>query len=158
MFFIVSIEPMYSQSVGNYEYLCDSVEKVNFFRGLLRKVAGASIPRDYQEEEDEEEDEYYDYEGWDFFERVYVVDDGSNVEALQDVPDEDQHGGTVCSARMVWKADYKGFHWLKYEMEEIDYTSNRGYVAFDILPKLDHVNDNVEVVRNIPLEQFVRIV
>ena len=40
--YFVSIEPIYSQSVGNYVYLCDSEEKVTNFRMLLRKVGMSS--------------------------------------------------------------------------------------------------------------------
>ncbi len=39
MLFLVSIEPIFSQPVGDYIYLCDSIDKVEYFRSIHRELA-----------------------------------------------------------------------------------------------------------------------
>ncbi len=135
MLYVVSIEPMYSQSVGNYEYLCDSKEKVNNFRARLRVCA----------ENSQQQGRAHDEESWRFYESVYVLED-------------DADPSKPCFARLVWKEEYEGFYWLDYEMLEINYDANLGIVEMEDLPKIDHVNDFVEVEHNIPFDKFVQLV
>ncbi len=79
MLYLVSIEPMYSQSVGNYYYLCDSTDKVEFFRQVLREFG-----RQCYAETDDDVDEESEYTGYEFFESVYVFE-GDDERRLREV-------------------------------------------------------------------------
>ena len=137
LIYCVSIEPMYSQGVGNYVYICDSPEKVDKFRNVL-KAYGAKIKvEEYVPEEDEEEET-----GWEFFERVYII------------PDLSEPMG-VC----VFTRDYQNFEWIDEDLEEIDYEAADGEeeeVEDEMLPLMDCVNNNVEGELNISLEDFIK--
>ncbi len=97
MLFLVSIEPMYSQGVGDYEYLCDSMEKVERFRLLMRDFAESiqHTPGLMEDIEDEE------YSGWEFFERVYLLD---STEPVMD---------GLIQGRLIYTAEYADFSWLQ---------------------------------------------
>lgn len=150
--YIVSIEAMYSQSVGNYEFLCDNMESVSYFRQVLRAMA-------YEARDSEGHDENDEETGYEFFESVYILDDGALNEELlgqlQNNYDENYKDDLEVTARCVFSKRYEDFHWLEYKMMTINYEQTKSWNKFDCLPLLNHVHDYVEVVHNIPVETFI---
>lgn len=167
-FYYVSIEPIYSQSVGNYVYLCDSEEKVNAFRNLLRivgiqcrsdsKPSSSNHPKESvvlsdeeceEDESEEDESEDDDSSGWWFCERVYAIEE-NDLRKSQD--------SGICTAKIILSENYIGFRWLKYEMISLSSNNVVREVCLekDDIPLLNCVNDFVEAELNISLEDFLK--
>ena len=180
--YFVSIEPIYSQSVGNYVYLCDSEENFTNFRMLLRRV-GMSSREDWEtenstrsrrsmsdqndttgkemedadgKEEDDEEDDDED-----------CNDEGSDsgwsfCESVWLIEEEDMRTGKQTGryrAKKLLREEYLGFRWLKYKMVPLNGLGLMYEASWDEedIPQLDCVHDNVECARNIPFDTFCRI-
>lgn len=177
-YFLVSIEPIYSQSVGNYVYLCDNEDDVTKFRSLLRRVGissreesivdrrmersrsqtpggnGAGDDGDADEEsgdeDDSEDDDGENSSGWSFCESVWLIE--------EDDLRADAATGR-CRATKLLSEEYAGFWWLRYEMLPLNYSGAAFSIACgpEEIPLLDCVHDNVECAWNIPFDDFAAL-
>lgn len=155
MLYLVSVEPYFSQGVGDYTYLCDSTDKVEAFRKLLREFAEelrdlAGIDLDDHSTE------------WKFFERVYVVEEehtskkkrsGSHGESAGDSADAGDE--RLCKCSLYFSAKYEDFDWLRDSPQlPVCYDESCSDGELMELPQLDHVNDNVFGDKDLSLEAF----
>jgi hypothetical protein len=143
--YCVSIEPMYSQGVGNYLYLCATIEEAENFRDILRAWAINIF-----ETEVETDDPLEEETGWEFFENVYTIEKKfvTKAKELEEIP-------AIC----ILDEQYKNFWWLTIPKEPIvldQKKSKRSKAILDQIPKMGHVLDNVQGIEDVPLEEFVK--
>jgi hypothetical protein len=154
--YLVSIEPMFSQGVGDYQYLCDSIEKVEHFRDLFRTWAG-TIKQTFAVENcggmdiDSAEERS---SGFEFFERIYVVTSLNHT--AQKI--STTYSLRTSSCRSIHNTHYCDFWWLNEPKAIVNYTQNVENIQAEEmtdLPSLDRINDNVQCLENITIAQFM---
>jgi hypothetical protein len=127
--YLVSIESMYSQGIGDQVLLCDSIDKVEQFRDTLRDIA-AKIKSD-------QFDDDTSVWGYEFFEEIFIC----NREGMFS----------------IFKKNYAYFKWLRDAKIPIQYIIPTFAIPEpyrDSLPVLNHISDYANGKYNLTFEQF----
>ena len=133
LLFLVSIEAMYSQGVGNYVLLTEHRSSVEKFRSQLFEYKSS-----IQKLDDEDED---DLVAWEFHEYV---------EEIHEIHDEKVFGCLL--HKHVYSTDLDKLVDINYE--EIDNDDIKHINDVDNLPRAEYVLDNVSGDLSGPLSEF----
>lgn len=120
--YLVQIEPVYFQGVGNFEMITDNVENIELFRNELVRYKNYLTKIDFD-----------DLEHWEFFETIYkLVDFDVNKTTFSG----------YCISNMCYDGDFEKL------IENVDYLCE-GKIEivnfeYDVPFKIDHVNNNID--------------